>query len=54
MSHVVACPIVFILFYKQDWLRGVFKRMKNDRLIVLLLIWVLFPNFLGRLMSDQF
>ena len=27
--HVVACPIVFILFYKRGWQGGVFNVMKN-------------------------
>ena len=27
---LVACPILFILFYEQDWQGGVFKVMKND------------------------
>ena len=30
LSHVVACPIVFILFYDQSWQGGVFKFMKID------------------------
>ena len=38
MSDVVACPIVFILFYEQDWQGAVFKVMKNDRFLVLLLV----------------
>ena len=27
--HVVACPIVFILFYKRGWQGDVFNVMKN-------------------------
>ena len=30
MLHIVACPIVFLLFYERGWQRGVFKVMKND------------------------
>ena len=30
VSHAVACPIVFILFYDQSWQGGVFKFMKID------------------------
>ena len=30
VSHVVACSIVFILFYEQSWQGEVFKVMKND------------------------
>ena len=30
VSHIVACPVVFILFYGRDWQGGVFKVMKND------------------------
>ena len=37
VSHVVACPIVF-LFYEQDWLEGVFKVMKIDHYLVLLAV----------------
>ena len=29
VSHVVACKIVFILFYEQSWQREVFKVMKK-------------------------
>ena len=38
MPHLVACPIVFILFYDRDWQRGVFKVMN----------WVLFPKIFGQ------
>ena len=30
LSHAVACPIVFILFYDQSWQGGVFEFMKTD------------------------
>ena len=54
VSDLIARSIVFILFYKQDWKRGVFKIMKNDRFLVLLPVWVFFPKFLGSLMSSLF
>ena len=47
-SHVVACPIVFILFYERSRQGRVFKVMKNDEFLVLLAIWVIFPKFLGK------
>ena len=28
--HVVACPIVFILFYERGWQGGVFTLIRND------------------------
>ena len=34
VSHKVACPIVFILFYDRDGQGGVFKVMKNDHFLV--------------------
>ena len=30
VSHIVACPIVFILFYERNWQGRVIKVMKND------------------------
>ena len=30
VSHVVACSIIFILFYERSWQGEVFKVMKND------------------------
>ena len=47
-SHVVASPIVFILFNERSRQGGVFKVMKNDEFLVLLAIWVIFPKFLGK------
>ena len=47
-SHVVACQIVFILFYERNRQGGVFKVMKNDEFLVLLAIWVIFPKFLDK------
>ena len=35
VSHIVACPIVVILFYKQRWQGEVLKVMKNDFLVFL-------------------
>ena len=51
VPHLVASPIVFILFYDRDWQGGVLKLMKNDHFLVFLAVWVLFPMFLGRLRS---
>ena len=48
VSYVVACPIVFILFYERVWQGGVFKVMKNDHMLVFLDVWGFFPRFLGR------
>ena len=48
VSHVVACPIVFILFYVWDWLRAVFKIVENNLFLVFLAGWVLFPMFLQK------
>ena len=46
--HIVACPLVFILFYERSCQGGVFKIMKNDHFLVFLSVWVLFPEVLGR------
>ena len=48
VSHVVVCPIVFILFYDRDGQEEGFKVMKIDRFLVFLAYWVLFPRFWGR------
>ena len=48
VSHVVACPIVFLLCYERGWQGGKFKVMKNDHFLMILAVWFLFPNFLGR------
>ena len=42
VSHAVACPVVFILFYVRGRQGGMFKVMKNDRFIVSLTIQVFF------------
>ena len=49
MSRLVACPIVFILFYDRDWQGGIIKVMKKDHFLVFLPVCVLFPKCLGRL-----
>ena len=54
VSHAVACLIVFILFYVQDWQEGVLKHMKNDNFLVSLAVWVFLSKFLGRLRSDLY
>ena len=33
VSHLVACLIIFILFYEESWQGGVFKVMKNDEIL---------------------
>ena len=38
VSHAVACPIVFILFFDRDEQGGVLKVMKNDYFLVLLAV----------------
>ena len=43
-SHVVACPIVFILFYPRSCQGEVLKIMKNVDFLVFLANWVLFPK----------
>ena len=52
--HIVACPLVFILFYERSFQGGVFKIMKNDHFLVLLSVWVLFPELLRRWRSDLY
>ena len=42
VSHVVACLIVYLLFYGRGWQRGVPNVIKNDHFLMLLAIWVLF------------
>ena len=48
---VVACPIIFILFDDRGWQGVVFKVMKNVQFLLFLVVWVLFPRFLGCLRS---
>ena len=50
--HKVACSIVFILFYEQSWQGEVFKVMKTDHILVLLVVWVLFLKIWGRLRGE--
>ena len=52
LSHVVTCPVVFILFYERSYQGGVFKVVKNDYFLVFLANWVLFPKILGRFRGD--
>ena len=44
LSHLAACSVVFILLYRRDWQRRVFKVVMNDQFLVFLSSWVLFPN----------
>ena len=48
VSHEVACPIIFILFYVWDGLGGVFKFVENDLFLVFPADWVLFSIFLEK------
>ena len=41
-------PIVFPSIYERGWQRGVFKVLKNDYFLVVLVVWVLFLMFFGR------
>ena len=50
----MACPIVFILFNKQCWQWGVYKVMKNDHFLKFLVVWIIFPKFLGKLRSSLY
>ena len=49
--HVVACPVVFVLFDDQDWLGRELQIMKNYHFLVFLDILVLFLTILGSIMS---
>ena len=49
--HVVACPIIFILFDDRGWQGVVFKVVKDVQFLVFLVVWVLFLRFLGWLRS---
>ena len=39
-------------FFDRDWQKAVFNVMKNDDSLVLLVVWVVFLTFLGRLRSE--
>ena len=47
MSDVLACLIVFPLFYKRGSHGGVFKVIKNNHFLVFLAVWGLIPKYLG-------
>ena len=51
VSHVVASPIVFILFYEWGWQGGVFIVIKNVPFYYFNRLGS-FPKFLGRLKSS--
>ena len=36
VSHVVACPFAFLLFFERRWQEGVFKIMKTHHFLVFL------------------
>ena len=54
LKHVVACPIVFILFNRRYCQEGVFKVMnffnfvQSDHFLVFLAIWAFFPIVFGQ------
>ena len=48
MLHVVACPIIFILFDVPDWEGGVLKDMKNDHFLVFVSCLGHFPHVFGQ------
>ena len=52
--HVLGCPIVFILFDDRGWQEGMFRVTKNNHFLVFLAVWILFPNFLGRLRRGSY
>ena len=43
LSHVIACTIVFILFYERGWQGGVFKLLRTIIFLVFLAVLVVFP-----------
>ena len=45
VSHAVALPIVFVLFYERGWQGGVIKVMKNDHFLMFLDVLIVFPKF---------
>ena len=46
--YVVACPVVFILFYDLHWQGGVLKPMKNDHFFSIFISFGLFPQVFGQ------
>ena len=53
ISHVVECPIVFVLLCNLGWQGGVLKLMKNAQLWIFLTVWELSSKFLGRWRSGM-
>ena len=51
VSHLVACPMVFNLFYLSQQV-DMLKLMRKAQFKVFLDYWSLFPMFLGRLRGD--
>lgn len=45
MPYAVAYSIVSLLFYEQGWQGRAFNVMKNDQILVILDVWVIFPKF---------
>ena len=52
--HLIAPPIIFILFYERSWQGRVLKVMEKDDFLVFLAVWIIFPKFLGSLMNDLY
>ena len=46
LSQVVACPIVFILFYGRGWQRGVFEVIMNDHFLSSFIRLAPFPQLI--------
>ena len=49
VSHAVACPKVYCLFFEWGWQGGVFIVMENGHFLVFLEVLIIFPKFLVRL-----
>ena len=54
LSHLVACPIIFILFYDRGWQGVVFIVIKNNTFLVLLAVWVNFSKILDKCRSGLY
>ena len=54
VSHLVTCPVVFILFNDWGWHGGVTKIVKKDHFLVLIVVWVPVPKFLAKLKSGLY
>ena len=52
VHHIVAFPIVFLLFCLRSWQGRVFKFMEIDHFLMFLAVFVYFPKFLVRSRDD--